>query len=89
MRHVAWDPESEQVYVPRGPRPRVTLVVHEHQCPDGTLVVVHAQYVRITDVTLYRWTINGKTADPTGVRGDHRTVAPDWTRVDAAHRKVA
>jgi hypothetical protein len=88
-RQESWDWATEQTYTPRGARRPVALADHEHTCPDGTRVVVTAQYIEITDVTLYRWVIGGVRSQPTSVRGDRRGTAPDWTAVDADHRAVA
>lgn len=88
-RRESWDWSTEQVYTPRGARPSVRLVPHHHRCPDGTLVVVEAQYVEIPNVTLYRWTVGGERARPTSAVGDRRDVAPDWSLVDQKYRAVA
>lgn len=88
-RRESWDPVTEQVYISRGVRRPVRLVPHTHRCPDGTRVVVTAQYVEMTGVTLYRWEIGGARGRPTSVIGDCRDVPPDWFLVDQEHRAVA
>lgn len=88
-RRESWDWETEQTYISRGVRPRVDLVTHLHRCPDGTRVVVTAQYIATTDTTLYRWRVGGKRGEPSNRRGDWREVAPEWDLVDAEHTVAA
>ena len=85
----SWCPVGERTYTSRGVRPRVQLVQHHHRCPDRTRVVVLAQYVEITDTTLYRWTVGGVRARSTSAAGDVREIAPDWSVVDGMHTCAA
>ncbi len=89
-RREAWDWATEQTYIPRGRvGHRPAMIDHAHTCPDGTPVVVSAQFIEMTNMTLYRWTVGGQAADPTSRPGDQRDVAPDWTTVDRAHSVAA
>lgn len=89
-RREAWDWASEQTYTPRGvvrSRPGRRLVDHVHTCPDGTVVRVSAQFVEMTNCTLYRWDVGGELIDPTSrAGGDFRNIPPDWSIIDARHK---
>lgn len=88
-RRESWCPVGEAVYIPWGARRPARLVTHVHRCPDGTPVVVTAQYVEMTGRTLYRWRVGGVRARPTSAGGDCRTVPPSWDVVDALHAAPA
>jgi hypothetical protein len=65
------------------------MVDHAHVCPDGTQVLVSAQFIEMTNMTLYRWWIDGIAADPTSAPGDKRECPPDWAAVDMRHSVAA
>jgi hypothetical protein len=90
---LGWDWQTDRIYPPcGGSLPKVELVEHLHECPDGTAVLVTAQHIAVTGTTLYRWRINGEPAGSTSARGP-ASEPPNWAAVDsehpATHRSVA
>lgn len=65
------------------PLPRVRLARYRHTCPDETVVRVTGQWVKGTNATLYRWTVDGSSTECTSVPG--RAGEPDWSAIDAQH----
>lgn len=79
-----WDWRTDRIFeVPRR-LPRVQLERHTHTCPDGTLVVVSAQFITELGRTLYRWKVGGERAGTTSAEGP-ASVPPDWATVDSDH----
>lgn len=72
----------------RLPLPPVRLITHRHVCPDGTVVVVRAQWISPVQATLYRWSIAGERVGSTSSL-DLPEVPPDWAGVDILHPDVS
>jgi hypothetical protein len=76
-------PVAGEWYEPAPKRlPRVRLTRHQHRCPDGTWVVATAQYIWLTDTTLYRMPDSEASYS---MAGDVSGAPPDWSAVDALH----
>lgn len=53
------------------------VVVHEHTCPDGTVIMARSQWIAMLGRTLDRWRIDGEPAGSTA-RVEHNSIAPDF-----------
>jgi hypothetical protein len=79
-----WITDTWYVVPARLPLPPVRLITHRHVCPDGTVVVVWAQWISPVQATLYRWSIAGERVGCTSSLSLPET-PPDWAGVDALH----
>ncbi|WP_367139291.1 hypothetical protein [Saccharothrix sp. HUAS TT1] len=72
------------LYQPRAQRlPRPDMRVHRHTCPNGTEVVVTSQRIKVTGVTLDRWSIAGIDVG-TSARATPNEQPPDFAWCDRA-----
>lgn len=79
-----WDWRTDRISEVARRLPPVRLDRHRHTCPDGTAVMVSAQFFSQTGVTLYRWTVGGVRAGVSHAEGP-ASAPPDWSTVDGDH----
>lgn len=83
---LSWDGVREQPHW--GPLPTVTIVAHEHTCPDGTEVRCLSQWISILGTTLDRWEVGGHVI-ATSARTERAEQRPDFGWLDVISRRAA